>query len=108
MGNKPPLGPAREQVRQCLLGRYHPLVCNAVFLEYEDVTNRAYVLERCSLKLSELRELLNAYYSVCEWVPIYYLWRPNLTDESDNFLIELAVAGNAEKSQDCYSPTFAY
>jgi predicted nucleic acid-binding protein len=29
-------------------------------------------------------------------VPIYYLWRPNLKDEGDNFLIELAVAGNAE------------
>ena len=29
-------------------------------------------------------------------MPIYYLWRPNLKDEGDNFLIELAVAGNAE------------
>ena len=27
---------------------------------------------------------------------IHYLWRPNLKDEGDNFLIELAVAGNAE------------
>jgi predicted nucleic acid-binding protein len=25
----------------------------------------------------------------------YYLWRPNLKDEGDNFLIELAIAGNA-------------
>ena len=33
---------------------------------------------------------------MCVWVPIYYLWRPNLKDEGDNFLIELAVAGNAE------------
>jgi predicted nucleic acid-binding protein len=43
-----------------------------------------------------MQELLNAYYSVCHWVPIYYLWRPNLRDENDNFLVELAVAGNAE------------
>jgi len=28
-------------------------------------------------------------------VPIYYLWRPNLPDEADNCLLELAVAGNA-------------
>lgn len=27
---------------------------------------------------------------------IYYLWHPDLKDEGDNFLIELAVAGNAE------------
>ncbi len=26
---------------------------------------------------------------------LIYLWRPNLKDESDNFLIELAIASNA-------------
>ena len=44
----------------------------------------------------EIRELVNAFYSVCRWVPVYFLWRPNLSDEGDNFLIELAIAGNAE------------
>lgn len=90
-----PAGPARELMRCCLLGHYKPLISNALFLEYEDVTNRSHILELCPLTPDELRELLNAYYSVCEWVPIYYLWRPNLPDEGDNFLIELAVAGNA-------------
>lgn len=33
--------------------------------------------------------------SVCRWVKVYYLWRPNLLDEADNHLIELAIAGNA-------------
>jgi predicted nucleic acid-binding protein len=28
-------------------------------------------------------------------VTTYYGWRPNLSDEGDNHLIELAVAGNA-------------
>nr|VFK09776.1 MAG: PIN domain [Candidatus Kentron sp. LPFa]VFK25984.1 MAG: PIN domain [Candidatus Kentron sp. LPFa] len=32
---------------------------------------------------------------MCQWVPIHYLWRPNSKDEGDNFLIELALAGNA-------------
>ena len=27
---------------------------------------------------------------------MYYLWRPNVPDESDNHLVELAVAGGAE------------
>ncbi|NCS04788.1 MAG: PIN domain-containing protein [Microcystis aeruginosa G13-07] len=26
---------------------------------------------------------------------IYYLWRPNLKDEADNHLVELAIAGSA-------------
>ena len=34
--------------------------------------------------------------SVSEWIFIYYIWRPNLQDEADNHLIELAVAGNAD------------
>ncbi|MFN7299643.1 MAG: putative toxin-antitoxin system toxin component, PIN family, partial [Pseudanabaena sp.] len=34
--------------------------------------------------------------SVCQWIDIYYLWRPNLRDEADNHLIELAIAGNAQ------------
>ncbi|WP_289500777.1 PIN domain-containing protein [Gloeocapsopsis sp. IPPAS B-1203] len=36
-----------------------------------------------------------SFMSVCEWMRIYYLWRPNLIDEADNHLIELAIAGNA-------------
>jgi uncharacterized protein len=91
-----PSGPARELLRQCLTGKYKPLISNALFQEYEELTNRSQILKKCPLSPSELRELLNAYYSICEWVPIYYLWRPNLRDESDNFLIELAVAGNAD------------
>ncbi|WP_395147926.1 putative toxin-antitoxin system toxin component, PIN family (plasmid) [Moraxella atlantae] len=27
---------------------------------------------------------------------VSYLWRPNLKDEGDNFIVELAVAGNAD------------
>jgi predicted nucleic acid-binding protein len=29
-------------------------------------------------------------------VEVYYAWRPNLPDEADNHLIELAVAAGAE------------
>ncbi|MDP2141025.1 MAG: putative toxin-antitoxin system toxin component, PIN family [Gammaproteobacteria bacterium] len=90
-----PGGPDRELIRLCLQGHYKPLISNTLFLEYEDVISRSHILEPCPLTPNELRELLNAYYSICEWVPIYYLWRPNLPDEGDNFLIELAVAGNA-------------
>ncbi len=70
-----PSGPARELVRRCLKGLYKPLISNTLFLEYEEVTNRSHILEQCPLTQPEVRELLNAYYSVCEWVPIYYLWR---------------------------------
>ena len=88
-------GPSREVLRKSLLGEHKPLISNALFLEYEDVSKRKRVLDVCPLKSREIAELLNAFYSVCDWVPIYYLWRPNIADEGDNFLIELALAGNA-------------
>ncbi len=88
-------GPSREILRKCLQGKYNPLVSNTLFLEYEDVSKRKKIIGKCPLTGEEIRELLNAFYGVCRWVPIYYLWRPNLGDEGDNFLIELALAGNA-------------
>jgi len=87
-------GASREVVRRCLLGNYRPLISNALFQEIEDVTSRERIRSKTPLSDIEIRELLNAFYSVCHWVPVYFLWRPNLKDEGDNFLIELAVAGN--------------
>ena len=89
-------GSNREILRRCLQGNYKPLMSNTLFLEYEDVSARPRIKKLCPLDKKDIRELLNAFYSICEWVPIYYLWRPNLKDEGDNFLIELAIAGNAE------------
>ena len=88
-------GASREVIRRCLTGKYQPLISNSLFQEYEDVSSRKQVREICPLRAEEIRDLLSAYYSVCTWVPIYYLWRPNLPDDSDNFLIELALAGNS-------------
>ena len=89
-------GPSREILRRCLQGANQPLISNTLFLEYEDASLRPRIQKLCPLDENEIRELINAFYSMCVWVPIYYLWRPNLKDEGDNFLIELAVAGNAE------------
>ncbi len=89
-------GPNREILRRCLKGKYHPLLGNALFSEYEDVSARPNILGKCPVSSDDIRALLEAFCSVSEWVPIYYLWRPNLADEADNHLLELAVAGNAQ------------
>jgi predicted nucleic acid-binding protein len=39
--------------------------------------------------------LLEAFLGACRWTRIYYGWRPNVPDESDNHIVELAVAGGA-------------
>ena len=43
----------------------------------------------------ERQDLFAAFLSVCEWVQVYFSWRPNLIDEADNHLVELAIAGGA-------------
>jgi putative PIN family toxin of toxin-antitoxin system len=89
-------GPNREILRRCLNRQYQPLLGNAFFSEYEDVSARPHILEKCPVSAEEIQALLEAFCSVSEWVPIYYLWRPNLADEADNHLLELAAAGNAQ------------
>jgi len=67
----------------------------ALFHEYEDILDRQELFVRCPLSSYEREELFNALLTCCEWVTIYYRWCPNLRDEADNHLIELAVAGQA-------------
>lgn len=67
----------------------------ALLNEYEDVMGRDALFERSLLSKAEREELLDIFLAGCQWTRIYYAWRPNLRDEGDNHLLELAVAGNA-------------
>lgn len=89
-------GSNRAVLRACLSGKAMPLMGAALFSEYEDLLGRGSLLQACPVSLTERRMLLEALLSVSTWVKIYYLWRPNLPDEADNHLIELALAGHAD------------
>lgn len=89
-------GASREVLRRCLADELRPVMSNTLFQEIEDVISRERILKLCPLSAKEIRELVDAFYSSCKWVPIYFLWRPNLQDENDNFLIELAIAASAD------------
>ncbi len=86
----------RHLLRLVLKGKYRAVMGEALFHEYEDILARQELFVRCPLSASEREELFNAFLTCCEWVTIYYRWRPNLRDEADNHLIELAVAGQAD------------
>jgi putative PIN family toxin of toxin-antitoxin system len=89
-------GAARQVIAACLEGLCSPLMGTALLAEHEDLVSRSDLFKKCRLSLRERDDLFDAYLSVCTWIRVYYLWRPNLTDEADNHLIELAVAGNAK------------
>ena len=93
-----PLGPggaSREIFRRSLTGIYRPIVGAALFSEYEAVLSRDELFTKCVLSAKERSDLFDAFLGVCEWTRIYYAWRPNIHDESDNHLVDLAVAGGA-------------
>ncbi|NOT69544.1 MAG: putative toxin-antitoxin system toxin component, PIN family [Methylophilaceae bacterium] len=89
-------GAANQAIAACLRGKCKPLMGTALLTEYEDVMGRSELFSQCRLSLDERNDLLDIFLSVCEWTRVYYIWRPNLPDEADNHLIELAVAGGAD------------
>jgi putative PIN family toxin of toxin-antitoxin system len=90
-----PRGASREVIRRCLLGQYQPTMGTALLTEFEDVLSRQRLFEHCALTQPEREELFDAFLRVCRWVRVYYGWRPNLPDEADNHVMELAVAAGA-------------
>lgn len=91
-----PSGASREVIRRCLLARCQPLIGQALFAEYEAVLSRSDLFLRSPISSKERDVLSEAFASCCRWVRVRYLWRPNLPDESDSHIVELAVAGGAE------------
>ena len=89
-------GPSAAVVEGCLNGRFQPLMAAALLAEYEDVLSRRTLMAKSRLNASEREELLDIFLASCRWTRIYFGWRPNLRDEGDNHLIELALAGGAE------------
>ena len=89
-------GDNRAVLRACLGGFAQPVIGETLFLEYEDVMGRPKLFQQSPLSRLERQQLREAFLSVCEWVHVYYGWRPNLPDEGDNHLMELAVAADAD------------
>lgn len=88
-------GAANAIVAECLAGRFTPLMGPALLAEYEAQLGRAGLFRGSRLSAREREELFDIFAATCRWTRVYYGWRPNLRDEGDNHVIELAVAGNA-------------
>lgn len=89
------MGATSEVVAACMREEHVALMGTALFSEYEDVLSRGSLFKKSLLTCDERDELLNIFLAGCRWTRIYFGWRPNLHDEGDNHLVELAVAGGA-------------
>ena len=88
-------GASNAVVASCLRGEHLALMGTTLLAEYEDVLSRGDLFAKCRLSARERDELLDIFMAGCRWTRIYFGWRPNLRDEADNHLVELAVAGGA-------------
>ena len=86
-------GASRQVLRRILRGQVVPLFGNALWQEYQDLLGRDVWTSQTTHQ--ERLQVLAALAQAGRWVSVYYGWRPNLRDEGDKHLIELAIAGNA-------------
>lgn len=86
-------GASRAVLRHALERKYQPLFGNALWQEYADLLGRD--VWGGTTTPQERQQVLAALAACGRWVTIYYGWRPNLPDDADNHLVELALAGGA-------------
>ncbi|WP_295431178.1 putative toxin-antitoxin system toxin component, PIN family [uncultured Thiodictyon sp.] len=89
-------GATNEVVAVGLRAEVIPLMGTALLAEYEDVLGRPELFTRSRLDPAERDALLDIFLARCRWTRVYYRWRPNVPDEGDNHLVELAIAGGAQ------------
>lgn len=85
----------RAVLRACLTTQYRPVIGPALLAEWEDVLGREDLFSNSVLSAQEREAVFDALLAECHWIEVFYAWRPNLPDEADSHLIELAVAAQA-------------
>lgn len=88
-------GAANRVLGLAIGGSIQAVMGAALFAEHEAVLSRQSLFVGCRLSEAERSELLDIYVAQTDWVRVYFGWRPNLRDEGDNHVVELAVAAGA-------------
>ena len=85
-------GASNAIVRRALLGDLPLVVHQKLVFEYRDALSRPDILAETGLAWADIEVVLAHLVAGAHEVEVRYLWRPNLKDESDNFILEIAVA----------------
>ncbi|TAL37009.1 MAG: putative toxin-antitoxin system toxin component, PIN family [Spirochaetes bacterium] len=67
-----------------------------VFNEYRKVLSRPPSLDDLGLSKSDIEKVLRFIAYIGKPCSTYFLFRPNLQDESDNIFVELSIASNSD------------
>ena len=89
-------GASNQILRRVAKSQVSPLLTPALFLEYEDVLKRPNQVAAHGLTTNEIDGFLAALASTAEPVVVRFQWRPQLSDPSDEMVLEAAVNGRAD------------
>lgn len=85
-------GASNALLRLALQGHLPLVVHQKLVYEYRDVLGRPASLAGTGITVTEAETVLAHLVAVAEEIEVRYLWRPNLRDEGDNFIVEIAMA----------------
>lgn len=85
-------GASNAIVRLGLLGVLPLVTHQKLVYEYRDVLSRPEILADTNLSFHEIEIVLAQLLIKATEIDVRYLWRPNLPDEGDNFVLEIAIA----------------
>jgi len=85
-------GASHALIRMALQGKLPIVMHYKLLTEYRDVLGRAETINALAFSWEDIEKILARMVAEAEDVRVDYLWRPNLKDEGDNFIMEIAVA----------------
>mgnify|MGYP001823933969 CR=1 FL=1 len=87
-------GASNALLRLVFEGTLPVVVHYELVAEYRDVLLREENRAATGLSVERVHRFLAGYVRAADEVPVQYLWRPNLPDEDDNFVMEIAIAAS--------------
>lgn len=76
--------------------RLHPLVTVGLFLEYEAVLKRPEQRAEHGFSEADIDGFMAEFAALAEPVEVHFLWRPQLSDPSDELVFEAMINGRGE------------
>jgi len=86
------IGASSALLQRALRGDLPLVVHSKLVYEYRDVLCRAEMLATSGVSVEEVDLVLAHLVAKATEVDVRYLWRPNVRDEGDNYVLEIAVA----------------
>ena len=81
---------------RCLSLKDQAFMGAALYAEYEELISRENLWCDVPISREEREMLLDDFCATARWQSVYFRWMPNLPDESDDHVLELAIVGGVE------------